>query len=322
MKESVRTEDLTRIFKGEEGDIKALDNVSLSVLPGEIFGLLGPNGAGKTTLIKILSTLLLPTSGKAFVDGHDVVRETQKVKEVINLASGGETPGYGMLTVKENLWFFSQLYGLSNELSKTRIEQLTETVGLNEKINERMNRLSSGMKQRLNIARCLINDPKILFLDEPTLGLDVMVAQEIRQYIEKLVKERPDKTILLTTHYMAEADQMCNRVAIIDRGRVLVVGAPEKLKAIFSKEVNLLVQTSFIGNKADQLLKVKGVKGLSTSHSPETNMTTLKLVLEEEGAVPDVMSTLKEMNAKLHFMQKAETTLETVFMSLVGRGLE
>ncbi len=322
MKESVRTEDLTRIFKSEEGEVKALDNVSLSVMPGEIFGLLGPNGAGKTTLIKILCTLLLPTSGKAFVNGYDVVQDAQKIKEVINLASGGETPGYGILTVRENLWFFSQLYGLSNEESKRRVSQLIEAVGLQEKANERMNRLSSGMKQRLNVARSLINDPKILFLDEPTLGLDVVFAQQIREYIKELIKVNREKTILLTTHYMAEADELCDRVAIIDRGKIIVVETPAKLKAVFSKDVNLLVEISFIGSRADELLKLKGVKGLSASHSPEKNTTTLKLVLEEESVVPDIISAIKEMGVKLHLMHKAETTLETVFISLVGRGLE
>jgi ABC-2 type transport system ATP-binding protein len=322
MKESVRTEDLTRTFRGEEGEIKALDGVSLSVMPGEIFGLLGPNGAGKTTLTKILCTLLLPTSGKAFVNGYDVVQETAKIKEVINLASGGETPGYGILTVRENLWFFSQLYGLSNEESKKRVSQLIDAVGLQEKAKERMNRLSSGMKQRLNIARSMINDPRILFLDEPTLGLDVVFAQEIRQYIEKLVKVDPEKTVLLTTHYMAEADEMCDRVAIIDKGKIIVVEAPARLKSLFSKDVNLLVEVSFIGSRADELLKLKGVKGLSVTHSPEKNTTTLKLVLEEESVIPDVISAIKEMGVTMHMMNKAETTLETVFISLVGRGLE
>lgn len=322
MSESVRTEDLTRIFKSQEGEVKALDNASLSVMPGEIFGLLGPNGAGKTTLIKILCTLLLPTSGKAFVNGYDVVKEAHMIKEVINLASGGETPGYGILTVRENLWFFSQLYGLSSEQSKRRIDELIGTVGLKEKADERMNRLSSGMKQRLNIARSLINDPKILFLDEPTLGLDVMFAQQMRKYIMDLIKLNPEKTILLTTHYMAEADEMCDRVAIIDKGRVITVASPEKLKSLFSKEVNLVMEVSFIGSRADELLKVKGVKGLSAVHSTDRNSTTLKLVLEQESAIPDVVAATKEMGAKLYLMQKAETTLETVFISLVGRGLE
>ena len=322
MEESVRTEDLARIFKSEKDEVKALDDVSLSVMPGEIFGLLGPNGAGKTTLVKILCTLLLPTSGRAFVNGYDVVQEAAKIKEVINLASGGETPGYGILTVRENLWFFSQLYGLSNEESKRRVSQLIDAVGLQDKANERMNRLSSGMKQRLNIARSLINDPKILFLDEPTLGLDVMFAQQIRQYVEKLIKVNPEKTVLLTTHYMAEADEMCDRVAVIDKGKVIVVATPAKLKSLFSKDVNLLVEVSFIGSKAGELLKLKGVKGLSVSHSPEKNTTTLKLVLEEESVISDVISAIKEMGVTLHLMQKAETTLETVFISLVGRGLE
>lgn len=322
MEESVRTEDLTRIFKSEEGEVQALDGVSLSVKPGEIFGLLGPNGAGKTTLIKILCTLLLPTSGKAFVNGYDVVQEAAKIKEVINLASGGETPGYGILTVRENLWFFSQLYGLSDEESRKRVSQLIETIGLQDKANERMNRLSSGMKQRLNIARSLINDPKILFLDEPTLGLDVMFAQQIRQYAKGLIKASPEKTILLTTHYMAEADEMCDRVAIIDDGKIIAMGTPAKLKALVSKEVNLLVEVSFMGSKADELLKLKGVKGLSISHSPEENTTTLKLVLEGESTIPDVISAIKEAGVTLHLMHKAEATLETVFVGLVGRGLE
>lgn len=322
MKESIRTEDLTRIFKSEEGEVKALDGISVTVMPGEIFGLLGPNGAGKTTLTKILCTLLLPSSGRAFVDGYDVVQEASKIKEVINLASGGETPGYGMLTVRENLWFFSQLYGLSNEQSNKRMSELIDAVGLQDKAKERMNRLSSGMKQRLNIARSMINDPRILFLDEPTLGLDVVFAQQIRRYIERLIKEDPEKTVLLTTHYMAEADEMCDRVAIIDKGKIITVETPARLKSLFSKEVNLLIEVSFIGSRANELLKLKGVKGLSATDNLEKNTTTLKLVLEDESVIPDVISAIKEMGVTMHLMSKAETTLETVFISLVGRGLE
>ncbi|MEK6977788.1 MAG: ABC transporter ATP-binding protein, partial [Candidatus Hydrothermarchaeota archaeon] len=167
---AIETRDLTRVFHSSP-QVVALDRASIQVKEGELFGVLGPNGAGKTTLIKILCTLLLPTSGKAFVGGWDVEEEPQKIREIINMVSGGEVSGYGLLTVRENLWLFSQLYGIPGGEARERIKELLKVVGLEARGDTKVNRISSGERQKMNLCRGLVTDPKILFLDEPTLGL-------------------------------------------------------------------------------------------------------------------------------------------------------
>jgi len=302
--------------------VKALDQVSISIEQGEIFGLLGPNGAGKTTLIKILSTLLLPTSGEAYVGGFNVVKESNKVRRVISLVSGGETPGYGILSVRENLWFFSQLYGLSSSKAKEEITRLTKDLDLGEYANTRMSKLSTGYKQRLNFARGLLNNPKILFLDEPTLGLDVLTSKKLRGYIVDWAKREMKGTVLLTTHYMAEADEMCDRVAIIDRGKILVCDSPLKLKEDLKENVIMKVEVSSVQADFGFMDKLEGVVGYSQTRSIQTDTTTLKVVVRDEKVFSKITSKLQEQKLKILSESKAEPTLEDVYISLVGRGLE
>jgi ABC-2 type transport system ATP-binding protein len=180
----------------------ALDNVTLEIPVGELFGLLGPNGAGKTTLIKILATLLAPTTGSAWVDGLDVVTDTATIRPRINMVSGGESCGYGLLTVRENLWLFSQLYGVPSAEARKRIDAMLEVVGLLNRADTKISHLSTGLRQKMNFCRGFITDPKILFLDEPTLGLDVNAARAIRQFIRSWITGHRERTLLLTTHYM------------------------------------------------------------------------------------------------------------------------
>src|SRR5256714_9360309 len=208
----------------------ALDQVSLEVRTGELFGLLGPNGAGKTTLIKILTTLLAPSAGTAHVDGLDVVTEAEKIRPRINMVSGGESSGYGILNVRENLWLFARIYGVPTAVAHERIDKMLGIVGLTDKATSRISHLSTGQRQKMNFCRGFITDPKILFLDEPTLGLDVTSARAIRAFIREWMRENPARTLLLTTHYMAEADELCDRLAIIDRGKVLACDTPGNLK--------------------------------------------------------------------------------------------
>lgn len=322
MPHSVETRNLVRTFKGHDKPVKALDQVSISIEQGEIFGLLGPNGAGKTTLIKILSTLLLPTSGEAYVGGFNVVKESNKVRRVISLVSGGETPGYGILSVRENLWFFSQLYGLSSSKAKEEITRLTKDLDLGEYANTRMSKLSTGYKQRLNFARGLLNNPKILFLDEPTLGLDVLTSKKLRGYIVDWAKREMKGTVLLTTHYMAEADEMCDRVAIIDRGKILVCDSPLKLKEDLKENVIMKVEVSSVQADFRFMDKLEGVVGYSQTRSIQTDTTTLKVVVRDEKVFSKITSKLQEQKLKILSESKAEPTLEDVYISLVGRGFE
>ena len=319
---TIETHNIIRIFKGHDKPVTALDNVSVYIDEGEIFGLLGPNGAGKTTLIKILTTLLLPTSGKAYVGGFDVVKESHKVRRIISLVSGGETPGYGILSASENLWFFSQLYGLSSSAAKEEIKRLMVDLEFAEYAKTRMSRLSTGYKQRLNLARGLLNNPRILFLDEPTLGLDVLTSKKLRSYIVDWAKKERKGTVLLTTHYMAEADEMCDRVAIIDQGKILACDSPLTLKEKLEENVIMKTEVSSVQADFSFLDKMKGVVGYSQTRSIQTNTTSLKVMVREERIFSDIVSKLEGQNLKILSANRAEPTLEDVYISLVGRGFE
>lgn len=320
---SIETRALRRVFKGVPGagDVVALDGVDLSIEEGEIFGLLGPNGAGKTTMIKILATLLLPTSGEAYVKGLEVSKNASKVRKIINLVSGGETPGYGILSVKENLWFFSQLYGLSRQGANERINSLVAQLGLDSYIDTRMSKLSTGYKQRLNLARGFINNPAVVFLDEPTLGLDVLSAKQLRTMIKSWMTDGT-KTVLLTTHYMAEADEMCNRVGIIDQGKILACDTPQRLKAKIASRPSWKIEVTPNIQELDTLKTVPGVIGISEVSNIETGTSTLKLVLEDESVMSDLLSTINKNGSRVLNMGKSEPTLEDVYINLVGKGLQ
>jgi len=318
----IETKDLVRIFKAKDQTVKALDKVSVSIGEGEIFGLLGPNGAGKTTFIKILTTLLLPTSGEAYVGGFNVAKESNKVRKIISLVSGGETPGYGILSSSENLWFFSQLYGLSSSAAKEEIKWLMVDLDFDEYAKTRMSRLSTGYKQRLNLARGLLNNPQILFLDEPTLGLDVLTSKKMRSYIVDWAKKERKGTVLLTTHYMAEADEMCDRVAIIDRGRILACDSPLTLKEKLEENVIMKIEVSSVQADFSFMEKMTSVIGFSQTRSIQTDTTSLKVMVRNESIFSNVLAKLEEQKLKILAINKAEPTLEDVYISLVGRGFE
>jgi ABC-2 type transport system ATP-binding protein len=318
----VETRDLVRTFGKKNDVVKALDGVSISIREGEIFGLLGPNGAGKTTIIKILTTLLLPTSGEAYVGGFSVVKEANKVRNIINLVSGGETPGYGILTVSENLWFFSQLYGLPSSVAKEKIKRLTVDLDFKKYATTRMAKLSTGFKQRMSLARGLLNDPKILFLDEPTLGLDVLTAKRLRTYVIDWAKREKKGTILLTTHYMAEADEMCDRVAIINNGKILACDSPTALKENLKATPIAKIDVSSIQADFSFIQKMRGVVGCSETRSIQTGVTSLKVMAQNEKVFSDIMSKLNEEKLKVLSINEAEPTLEDVYIRLVGKGFE
>ena len=223
----------SRNVMGRRRDFVALKDLSLEIPKGSVYGLLGPNGAGKTTTVRILSTLLTPTSGTARVLGYDVEAQPKQVRRNTGFILGGERGLYGRITGEQNMKFFAAMNHINPGEARRRTEQLLERVGLTEHAKTQVENYSRGMKQRLHIARGLLTDPPVLFMDEPTIGIDPIGAQELRNYVPELAKE--GKTILLTTHYMAEADMLCDTIAIIDRGELAAVGTPSEIKRQFSR---------------------------------------------------------------------------------------
>ncbi len=223
--------------------IHAVKDITLEIPCGKITGILGINGAGKTTTIRMLASMIAPTSGSLTMNGIDAVKNHRWVKERINVISGGERNLYWRLTAKENLYYFGSLYGLSGKYLKERTAQLLKQVGLEEAADTPVERYSKGMKQRLQIARGLINDPEYLFLDEPTLGLDIMIAKEIRLLISLLARKE-NKGVLLTTHYIREAEELCDYIYILDKGEIIAQGTKEALKEFFQKKPQLIIQTA------------------------------------------------------------------------------
>jgi ABC-2 type transport system ATP-binding protein len=323
---SIQTEQLGREYRlrGVRGaqarSLTALAGVDLSVRRGELFGLLGPNGAGKTTLIKILTTLLAPTTGRARVAGHDVQRETAAVRSRINMVSGGESSGYGLLTVEENLWMFSQFYGIPSKAAKARIAGLLEVVGLADRAKTKCSELSTGLRQKMNIVRGFLTDPEVLFLDEPSLGLDVGAARDVRRFVQGWMAEDTGRTLLLTTHDMIEADALCRRVAIISRGRVLACDTPAALRQGLRREAlfHLVVAGGDVTAEA-----VQGLPGVrSATVSPGAETTTLELRLAGDDALGGVLAALTGKGLTLVNLGKREATLEDVFVALVGQSME
>ena len=343
---AIETEDLGRVYKirgnKKESELRkeliALEKVNLTVERGELFGLLGPNGAGKTTLIKILTTLLAPTSGWARVAAHDVIQAPNLVRPRINMVSGGESSGYGLLTVRENLWMFSQFYGMPSREANQRIVELLTLVGLQDRIHTKSSDLSTGLRQKMNIVRGFLTNPEVLFLDEPTLGLDVGASRDVRNLIRGWLDADKKRTLLLTTHYMVEAEELCDRVAIINKGRVLACDTPANLKrdlqsdAIFEIEIRrgevLSTQTSSQGGVTPPLLALTtqmlaDQPAVKKAALTEMNgVAKLELVLVDESALATVINILSQKNIKVMRFTKREPTLEDVFMDRVGQRME
>lgn len=316
---AVKTEQLSRVFKTKKRELIALNRVDLEIPTGELFGLLGPNGAGKTTLIKILTTLLAPSGGRASVAGVDVAENPCEVRRHISVVSGGESSGYGLLTVEENLWMFSQFYGINGRTARARIRELLEIVGLADRAKTKIYHLSTGMRQKMNFVRGFLTNPEILFLDEPTLGLDVQTARTLRAFIKDWVGKGLDKTVLLTTHYMHEAEELCGRVAIIHDGRVLACDTPGNLKKRLKGEVVFRLQVTAIASPEKLLEDLRGVRRFS--HEEINGGTELNLILDDEKALPPILTAIQQSRGELISLEKSSPTLEDVFISMVGRGL-
>jgi ABC-2 type transport system ATP-binding protein len=316
MSTAVEVDRITRVFeprRKREEPVVALDEVALSIPEGEIHGLLGPNGAGKTTLVKILSTVLLPTSGLARVLGHDVVRETKAVRPLIGIVFGGERGLYTRLTGRQNLEYWGALYKLSGSETRRRAEEVARRVGLEERADQRAEQYSHGMKQRLHLARGLMGDAKVLFLDEPTTGLDPLASRDFRKLVRELKHE--GRTILLTTHDMVEAETVCDRVTLIDRGHVLATETPRTLGTLISRFQRIDVEGARDG-VLETIEALPGVSGVSRGQDG-----TARIEVSEEGATAEVLRIL--VDAGLTSVQTSLPSLEEVYVHVIGeRGLE
>jgi ABC-2 type transport system ATP-binding protein len=283
----IEVSDLRRSYRTRTGVLRrtakvvdAVRGVDFTVQRGELFGLLGPNGAGKTTTIKMLITLLLPTSGSARVLGHDVVDDAREVRKRVGYVFGGERGLYERLSARDNLRYFAELYAVPAREQPARIGELLELVGLSGREKERVEGYSRGMRQRLHIARGLLHRPEVLFLDEPSIGIDPVGARELRSTVANLVEQ--GTTVLLTTHYMFEADELCNRIAVITGGRIVASGTPAELKA--RVEEGPVVEVEVFGDAEPARLQAEALPGVRSATAEPNGHAQLLVVRAKPGA--------------------------------------
>lgn len=316
---AIECEELTRVYSSggigrRRAETVALAGLSFTVEPGTVFGLLGPNGAGKTTTVRILSTLLAPTSGTARVLGFDVMRKTSDVRAVIGLAIGGDRGFYGRISGRQNLHYFAALSGLGRRDAKTRSEEVLEVVGLADRADERVERYSRGMRQRLHLARALLTRPRLLFLDEPTLGIDPAMALEFRRLIPSLARD--GVTVLLTTHYMLEADELCQRIAIIDRGRLAATGSPAEIKRQFGAAS--VVEATVRGGRPDLLDVIRGIPAVESAELvPDGIFSKLRVYARSEVDVLPAVTAAAGDDA-LEAVVRRGRTLEEAYLSILA----
>ena len=304
--EPIVVKNLTKTFNG----FKAVDSISFTVKKGEIFGLLGPNGAGKTTTIKMLVTLLKPSSGEAKVAGYDAVKQPNMVRKNIGIVFQEPTLDLE-LTAKENLDFHARLYGLNKKRREERIKEVLKLVDLYDKANLQVKKFSGGMQRRLEIARGLLHFPKVLFLDEPTLGLDAQTRRKIWDYIIEM-KEREDVTIILTTHYIEEADKLCDRVAIIDKGKIIALDDPENLKKMVGEDV-----VSLTVNDPERLIDELALEEIRKIVRIEDRLELS--VVKGEIMIPRMVEIAQKVGVEVKSVSLRKPTLEDVFIHLTGR---
>jgi len=308
--EILEVDGLTKVFNGT---LTAVDHVSFSVAKGEVFGFLGPNGAGKTTAIHVLTTVLKPTEGKASVCGYDISANPGEVRASIGVVPQDYTSDED-LTGYENIILCGDLYGIPREVSKQRAEELLKLVELTDAKDKKVENYSGGMRRRLELACGLINRPTLLFLDEPTLGLDVQTRIAVWKYI-RLMREEYNMTLFMTTHYLEEADSLCDRIAIIDNGKIVKIGKPEVLKASLGGDI-MEITLNDDADATKLISKVKGVKGVKKSGAAYR----IKLMNGEETA-PEIMETLSSAGHKVIKLALTKPTLDEVYLEYTGRSM-
>jgi len=317
---AIVAEHLGKVFNVAKGmlrrtktQIMAVKDVSFEVGYGELFGLVGPNGAGKTTTIKMLTTMLIPTSGRATVLGYDVQKQVTQVRERIGIVLGGERGLYTRVNAVDNLRYFADLYGVPVNVRDKRIKELLTFMGLWDRARDRVETYSKGMKQRLHLARGLINDPELIFMDEPTIGLDPEIARDTRELIQQLVNK--GKTVLLTTHYMFEADELCKRVAIIRNGEIVALDTPSGLKK-YVRDASV-VEVEGFGITDKEVAKFKETRDvLSVSADLGESKQVLRIQTPKGSEIiSEVQEILK--NSRIYDIKIKEPTLEDAYLRLV-----
>lgn len=305
---SIETKSLSKIF----GDLRAVDDISFKVEKGEIFGFLGPNGAGKSTTMMILTTLLKPTTGQALVSGFDVVTQPKQVRQSIGYVQQ-ETTVDEYLTGRENLLLQARLNHIPKDQIDARIDEVLELIELSDKQKDPVVTYSGGMRKRLDIAGGLLHRPKVLFLDEPTVGLDIQTRRKIWEYIKKIHKEF-EMTIFLTTHYMEEADQLCNRVGIIDGGKIQVIDSPQNMKSAMGNEViSLTLESDESKSFLSEMEKIDLIKKINQDQN--------KIVLfasKGTEVIPKIFQISSDLGIKITSISLTQPTLDDVFISYTG----
>lgn len=318
---AIEAKSLQKVFTTRKGfwrqqrkNTIAVEDVSFQVEKGELFGVLGPNGAGKTTTVKMLTTILLPSQGSGTILGFDLVKHTKEIRKLIGFTFGGARGLYTRLTARDNLRYFAELYALEPKYAKKRISEMLDLVGLASRADDRVETFSSGMQQRLHLARALLHEPEILFLDEPTVGIDPIGARELRQTVKTL--QQQGKTILLTTHYMAEAEELCDRIAIVNHGKVVAMDTPASLRKRISPD-SVVEITVALENKEliDSLIKslngklrIESVSSLTDQHyslytpEPETILEALGPALQSRS---------------IQGLQVRNQTMEDVYVAII-----
>lgn len=306
----IETQNLTKRFN----ELTAVDQVSFKVKKGEIFGLLGPNGAGKTTTIRMLATLTRPTEGSATVNNYDIVKDDYKVRELVGLVSE-KIIMYDRLTAKENLTFFGRLYGLRKEVLKKRIDELLELVQLIKWKNSQVGTFSSGMRQRMNVIRALLNMPEVLLLDEPTLGLDPQSTVEVREFVKKINTEN-ETTIILTTHMMVEADILCDRIGIIDYGKIVALDTSANLKKLVAGADTTILEME-IANLSPRI--ISSIESLKCVNSiSQGNSTHIRIHADGDEAFDNIIDVIRAKKGKIYSVKNLEPSLEDVFLHITG----
>jgi ABC-2 type transport system ATP-binding protein len=306
----IEVKNLTKMF----GKFTAVDDISFEVKKGEIFGLLGPNGAGKSTTLRMLSTLSRPTKGTAIIGGYDTVKHDMEVRKLIGIVSE-KMIIYNRLTAKENLRFFGNLFNIPKDSLNRRIDELLELVQLTKFKDAQVGTFSTGMRQRMNVVRALLNMPQVLFLDEPTLGLDPQSSVEIREFVRKLNQEQ-GTTVIITTHMMLDADLLCDRIAIVDHGKIIALDTSTNLKKIISGADTMIVKLEIANLTPEMTATIKALNCADTV--TQENSTTLHIMVHGDEAFNSIVDAIRKKNGKITSMANLQPSLEDVFLHITG----